>query len=208
MRYYSQIGAHWKKMTRYLLVDPASGKKKDSDYTAMWVVGLASDGNYYVLDMLRDRLTLTERTERLFLLHRKWHPKEVRYEKYGMMADIEHIKSRQEIENYRFDLKEVGGQTKKEDRIGRLIPAFEQGKFFFPKSYHVTDYQKVVVDLVRIFLEEEFASFPVGLHDDMLDSLSRISEPEMKLVWPKEEKTTIDPPKHYNPNASREAWMA
>ena len=72
----------------YLLVDAASSKKKGSDYTAMWVVGLGVDGNYYALDMVRDRMNLTQRADRLFDLHRKWKPKQVRYEKYGLMADI------------------------------------------------------------------------------------------------------------------------
>lgn len=67
------------KTNNYILVDAASSKKKGSDYTAMWVIGLGTDGNYYALDMVRDRLTLTERADRLFELHRKWKPRQVRY---------------------------------------------------------------------------------------------------------------------------------
>jgi len=209
LRYYISISkGQWERMTRYILVDAASSKRRGSDYTAIWVIGLGADGNYYCLDCVRDRLNLTERTDRLFTLHRNWRPREVRYEKYGLMSDIEHIKSRQETENYRFDIKEVGGQVKKEDRIGRLIPLFEQGKVYLPKTLHVTDYQKQTVDLVRSFIEEEFASFPVGLHDDMLDALARIAEPDMKLVWPKEEKLNIDPPRRINRESSNVAWMS
>ena len=209
LRHYVSIPeGQWKKMTRYLLVDAASAKKKDSDYTAMMLVGLAGDQNYYVLDMVRDRLSLTERAERVFSLHRKWRPREVRYEKYGMMADIEHLRSRMELENYRFEVREVGGQTKKIDRIGRLIPLFEQGRVYLPRSLHVTDYQKQAVDLVRAFIEEEFVAFPVGLHDDMLDSLSRIAEPDMPLAWPKEEKTLIDSDYRGRAPATPTAWMA
>ena len=209
MRYYSNLPeAQSSRMVKYILVDAASSKKKRSDYTAMWVVGLGSDNNYYVLDMVRDRLNLTERADRLFALHRKWRPKQVRYEKYGLQGDIEHIQSRQESEVYRFDISEVGGMMKKEDRIGRLIPLFEQGRLYFPKTFHVTNYEKVVVDLVRAFVEEEFVAHPVGHHDDMLDSLSRIAEPDLKLTWPKEAKVSIDPPRKWtNPNAAT-AWMA
>ena len=209
LRYWTSISpGQWKKMTRYLLVDPASSKKEEADYTAMFIVGLGSDENYYVLDMVRDRLSLPERTARVFDLHRKWRPFEVRYEKYGLMADIEHIKSRQESENYRFDLKEVGGQVRKLDRIGRLIPIFEQGKVYLPKTLHATNYQKEVKALVKIFIEEEYAAFPVSLHKDMLDALSRIAEPEMKLVWPKEQKISIDPPRRVFRDSSRTAWLA
>ncbi len=208
LRHYDSVPeSAWKRMTRYILVDPASSKKKGSDYTAMWVVGLGSDDNYYVLDILRDRLSLTERCERLFQWVRKWRPYEVRYEKYGLSADIEHIKARQESENYRFDVKEVGGQVKKPDRIARLIPLFEQGRFYFPKSLHATDYQRQVVDLVRDFVESEYAAFPVGLHDDMLDALARIAEPELQLKWPKEGRTGVDPPRVVSRTHSNTAWM-
>ena len=44
------------------------------------------------------------------------------------------------------------------------------------------------MDLVHDFVEEEFAAFPVGLHDDMLDALSRICEPDLSLVWPQHAK--------------------
>jgi len=209
LRFYTAISkGQSDRMARYLLVDSASSKKKGSDYTAMWIVGLGGDGNYYCLDIVRDRLNLTERTERIFTLHRKWHPCEVRYDKYGMMVDVEHIKNRQETENYRFDIKEVGGPIKKEDRVGRLIPLFEQGKVYLPKTFHVTDYQKQPIDLVRAFIEEEFASFPVGLHDDMLDALARIADPDIKLIWPKEEKLNIDLPRRIYSDRSNVAWMS
>ena len=208
LRYYTRLEeVALRKMNKYILVDAASSKKKGSDYTAMMVVGLATDGNYYVLEMVRDRLNLAERLERLFTLHRKWKPKQVRYERYGMMADIEAIKSRQETETYRFDVTEVAGVTSKTDRIKRLIPMFEQGKVYLPKTMHVTDFQKTTVDLVHSFVEEEFYPFPVGLHEDMLDALARIAEPDLKLVWPKEEAVPeyIPPPRIESLNT---AWMA
>ena len=66
---------------------------------------------------------------------------------------------------------------------------------------------KVVRDLIRDFVEEEYCPFPVGLHDDFLDMLSRICEPDLKLVWPKEEKVNIDPPRRTNREHSNTAWM-
>lgn len=42
---------------RYILIDPANSKKaKTADYTVMFVMGLAADGNWYLLDAVRDRL--------------------------------------------------------------------------------------------------------------------------------------------------------
>lgn len=188
----SHDGADGAGMNKYILVDPASAKKKSSDYTAMFVVGLGNDGNYYVLDIIRDRLSLTERADALFSLHRRWKPMRVGYEKYGMQADIEHIRDRQKRESYRFEIIELGGSMAKIDRIRRLIPYFEQGRVYFPETCFKTNYEGKVVELVGQFREEEFKPFPVGMHDDMLDSLSRILDEEMGLLWPKQTPKTED----------------
>ena len=196
-----------KKLNKYLLVDAASSKKRGSDYTAMWVIGLGQDGNYYALDMVRDRLNLKERGDWVFKLHRKWKPRQVRYEKYGAMADIEHLESRMEQETYRFKITEVGGITSKVDRIKRLLPIFEQGRFYLPKSLHVTDWQKQPVDLVHAFVEEEYMAFPHGIHDDLFDALARIAEPDLDLVWPLEQKPVAPEPERTLGNNST-AWMS
>lgn len=182
VRYYDGDASH--KTNRYILVDPASAKKKGSDYTACWVIGLGVDQNYYVLEIVRDRLNLTQRAALLMKMHRKWKPIEVRYEKYGMMADIEHIQYVQGQENYRFDITEVGGQTSKPDRIKRLIPLFEQGRIYLPRTHHKTNYEGKLEDMTSVFMEQEYKAFPVALHDDMLDGLARIAEPDLELSWP------------------------
>lgn len=183
LRNYKQIAID--KLNWYVLVDAASSKKRGSDYTAIWAVGLGMDGNYYCVPICRDRLNLKERADRVFAAHRKYRPLQVRYERYGLMSDTEHMQARMETENYRFNITEVGGLTSKPDRIKRLLPMFEQGRIWLPESCHVTDWQKVPVDLVQAFVEEEYMAFPVGLHDDMLDSLARIAEPDFPLIWPK-----------------------
>lgn len=174
-------------MNVYLLVDAANSKRKDSDYTVIWAVGLNADQNVYVLDIVRDRLNLTERTEKLIDLHRKWKPLQVRYESYGMQADIEHIKHVQKAENYRFNIESVGGQTPKNDRIRRLLPWFEGGRVYLPQTLVYRDYEGVRRDLVLSFIEDEYAAFPVSIHDDMLDSLARLVEPDIPLSWPRSE---------------------
>lgn len=172
---------------KYLLVDAANDKKKGSDYTCAWVVGLGPDKNYYVLDIVRDRLNLTERGKLVMRLHRKWKPQGVRYERYGMMGDVQFIQHLQEEQNYRFAITEVGGQTPKNDRIRRLIPLFEQGRVFLPTHLHMTGYDGKTVDMVRSFIDDEYKAFPVSAHDDMLDALARIEEPDLPLAWPIDE---------------------
>lgn len=195
------------KLNWYLCFDAASSKKKGSDYTAGWAVGLGVDGNYYAIPIVRDRLNLKERSDRVFEAHRTYKPKQVRYEKYGLMADIEHMQARMEDENYRFAITEVAGQTSKHDRIKRLVPLFEAGRIWLPETHNITDWQRKTVDLVHSFIEEEYMAFPVGLHDDLLDALSRICEPDLKLIWPKAEKPSTEPAR-FIPQNSAVAWMA
>lgn len=194
---------------KYILVDPASEKKKENDYTAMWVWGLGPDQNLYCLDMIRDRLSLTQRADALFYLHRKWQPRGVGYEKYGMMADVEHIKDRQKRENYRFEIIELGGSQPKPDRIRRLVPLFEQGRVWLPPTLWKTNYEGVLVDLIQAFIEEEFKPFPVALHDDMLDAASRLMDEDMQILWPKsipsEDERKRD--RYAAKSASQGSWM-
>lgn len=183
LKYYKQLGdtAEWNK---YLLVDPASAKKKSSDYTVMAVVGLAPDNNYYLIDAVRDRLNLTQRASKLFELHRKHRPKRVGYEKYGKDSDIEHVQYVMEEKNYRFNITELAGSMPKEDRIKRLVPVFEQGRFFLPERLEFTDYEGRSVDFVQTFVKNEYLAFPVCIHDDMLDCLARILDQVLGAEFP------------------------
>lgn len=184
LKYYSKA-SNWQRMNIYILVDPANEKKKKSDYTSMKVVGAAEDGNTYVLDMVRDRLSLTERTAKLFELHRLWKPPgkqvDVYYEKYGKDSDIEHIESVMAQESYRFKIHPIGGQMAKNDRIRRLIPDFESGLIWLPEKCIYVDTQQIPQDLTKVFVEDEYIPFPVGEHDDMLDDLARIKDINIKF---------------------------
>jgi len=184
LRHYSDSNAGT-GMNIYILCDPANEKKKGNDYTVFMVVGLASDQNFYILEMTRDRLNLTERTKELIRLHHKWNPKGVGYEKYGMQSDIQHIRDAMERNNYRFDIEELGGPMPKVDRIRRLIPLYEQKRIYMRDSEHKTNYEGTVQDLVQIFVNEEYKAFPVSVHDDMLDCLARIEDEKLAVVWPR-----------------------
>ncbi len=172
----------------YILVDPANDKKKKSDYTSCWVLGLGPDRNYYIFEIIRDRLNLTERADMVMRLHQEYQPMAVGYEQYGMQADIQHIEYVQGLRNYRFGITPLGGTMAKNDRIRRLIPLFEAHRFWFPRTHYKTNYEGKREDLVKAFLDDEMESFPVMLHDDMLDGLARITDPDLAAAFPKMQK--------------------
>lgn len=178
--------ANWQSSVRIILVDPASEKKKTSDYTTMGVIGLFPDNKYRVIEWIRDRLNLTERASLLFELHKRYKPIFVGYEKYGLQSDIEHFRFRMGADqlNYAFHITELGGSMPKTDRIKRLVPVFENERMILPEGIVHTDYQGKSYDPTEVFLREEYQDFPVPLHDDMLDMLARTQDEEVILNAP------------------------
>lgn len=196
LRYYDKLNKNqlhdW---NFYITVDPASKKKKarsnEPDYTVIEVNAKAPDGNWYLIDAVRDRMNLTERTDKLFEFVVKYQPIAVGYEQYGMQADVEHIEYEMEIRNYRFNITELGGSMAKEDRIRRLVPVFEQGRYWMPHTLMFIDREGKQRDYVAEFLEDEYGSFPVSIHDDMLDCKSRIMDPMLEVKVPKPQETKM-----------------
>lgn len=190
----------------YITVDPANSKKKSSDYTAIWVIGLGGDENWYCLDLYRDRLNLTQRADLIFRLVKKWRPLSVGWEEYGMQADISHLRERMNRENYHFPLVPLGGKLSKTDRIKRLLPIFEQGRVLLPQSAHRTNYEGKTEDLIDVFIHQEYLAFPVSRHDDMLDSLARVLDEELHASWP----MVYEEPKarRYGPKPAKGSWMS
>jgi phage terminase large subunit-like protein len=196
--YHAAMRSLW----RFIIVDPSGGKsrksagnattKQKNDYTSIFVIGHGEDEKYRVLDMVRDRLSLTQRADALFALHRLWKPSVVAYEEYGMQADIEHIQYVQKQELYEFTITPMGGAMSKEARILRLVAHFENGwkpgqdpdpRIILPTACHKIDYQGHNRDLVKDFVEQEYTAFPVLKHDDMLDCLARVIDlEEMGLI--------------------------
>jgi phage terminase large subunit-like protein len=172
-------------MNIYMLVDPANEKKRHSDYTAIAVVGLGKDGNKYWIDGVRDRLNIKERCDAVMELHRRYKPIKVGYEKYGIQTDIDYIKREQQLENYRFEIIPLGGSMAKNDRIKRMVPDLAAGTWYWPNSISKETYDGRLIDVVEQTLTEEYDPFPVPLHDDMIDCMSRIYDQDLATVWPR-----------------------
>lgn len=176
LQWYDKLGDGWRKMNRYILVDPANEKKKDSDYTAMVVIGIAADNHYYLLDAVHDRLSLPERIDKLKQLYLKWKPKRIGYEKYGKDADIQAIKMVMEQDMLNPPIVEVGGRVSKQDRIEGLMPICQQSRLHLPKKLIYTDWEGLNKDVIDYFINWEYLAFPNGQHDDILDAMARIND--------------------------------
>ncbi len=177
-------------LTLFLLCDPANEKKKKrtgSDYTVYWLWGIDSRNNRFLVDLVRDRLNLTERWEHLKKIIRKWpNIQKIGYEQYGMTADIQHFEKMMEVESFYFPrpVELSGNRLSKEDRIARLIPQFEKGKIWLPERLLYQDKEGHTIDLVKVFIDEEYLFFPFSPHDDVLDAASRIEDEDFNIWLP------------------------
>lgn len=201
------------KLNTYIVVDAANSKKKTSDFTAVWVISLAADRNYYVRWMTRDRLSLSQRVNLMFSLHAEWDPLAVGYERYGMMADVEAIRMEQERRGWRFEIIELGGNVPKPDRIGSLLPLAEAGRLYFPRTMYQSlecEGGSSVDSLARFFAEEWLQWSPQGFgsHDDGLDALARILDPKLGAAFPETGARAQQSQAHRRPvPTSSYGWM-
>jgi len=171
-------------MNIFMLVDPANSKTKKSDYTVILVIGLAADQNYYLIDGIRDKLSVRERSQRVMSLHAQYRPLVTGYEKYGIQTDIDFLEEMQAQAQYRFKVTPLGGNMSKTDRIKRLQPLFEANRFYIPEKLVRVDYQGKAYDLTQSFIQDEYLQFPYMVHDDMLDCMARITDEDVKAFFP------------------------
>jgi len=169
IKYYDRVPD---RLNKYLLGDPANEKRKQSDYTTLGVIGLDAYGNYFLLDLLREKLSLGERWDALRDMWSSNQPiKAVGYEKYGKDADINYFEEKQRDQGVYFPITALGGPMSKTDRILRLVPRFETGTFLLPHRLIRNG-----EDLIQILIDEEYLFFPFTSHDDLLDMIARIED--------------------------------
>lgn len=126
----------------YILVDPAMGPGRNTDRTAMVVIGVDAQFKWYLLDGYRHRMNLGDRWVKLRDLYRKWKNRRgvlhcgVFYERYGMQSDLEHFRHCMKLENFEFAIEEVNwpreGGNSKVERVGRMVPKVHDGDFLVP----------------------------------------------------------------------------
>lgn len=174
-----------KRTFRIILVDPSSGKhKKDGqnerrDYTCAWVMGLGQDNIWRGFDLVRDRLNLGQRQAMVEDLHRLWEPRFVFYEETGFEADMDYFKIKMKENVYDMEIVPIRWSISKDDRIQNLAPMFEAGRIMLPRTIVKINNEKKAEDVIKTFVEEEYLTYPVVVHDDGLDDLANLNHPEV-----------------------------
>lgn len=146
-----------KDLVKYATVDLAASTKESADYTVISVFGhhLESD-RLFMLDMHRQRMEapdIVPAIKKMVGIHNlEW----VGIEKTGYQLAIVQFARREGLR-----IKELRADKDKRSRALPLSAKMERGLVFFPKD---EDWVGEV--------ERELLTFPVGVHDDIVDTLA------------------------------------
>lgn len=161
-----------KYRNRYITIDVADSKsrhKSDPDYTAITVVDVDGEGNWYVQYVSRGRYNAPELITRIFWLWETYKPIKIGIEKKSLEDQImPYIRTKSEETKIFPVIKELEhGGTRKEDRIrGAIQGPLESGKIFF-KDKAIDDTDKLIAELY---------DFPRAKKDDLSDALAYIKQ--------------------------------
>jgi len=147
-------------------VDLSVGKELDKgDFSAFVVVGIAQNGNVYILDIYRDRIDFPTRLKKVVELANKWKPSKIKIESNTFQADSVQVLK----ENTGLPIEGIKTTENKIKRFSEeLAPLFENKKIFLKKN-----------DEMHQIFADELCSLPRGKYDDMADALYLALKNEM-----------------------------
>lgn len=173
LRYYDAAPP---TLTYYTAWDFAIGKTEKNDWTVGITVGVAPDGQMYVVDMARGRWNSYEIVEQIISQWEKWKSRAVGMERGQIQMAIgpylnQRIRERKAFAMYIQDLKT--GRRDKEARARSIQGRMEQGMVHFP-------HQQPWWEDMRT----ELMQFPNGRHDDIVDAFAWVGLMLDEMVTP------------------------
>lgn len=151
----------------YVLCDPAISKKESADFTAIVAILVDNLNRFYILEIIRERLTPFETAQGIFALSERWRPFRVGIETQSYQKALQYIiEDKKKLEEgylRTLVIEEIKAGTDKESKVKGLQPKYEQGLVFHRLGDSMTG-----------ILESELLRFPRGATDDVVDCVSSI----------------------------------
>jgi len=150
------------KLRVYAHVDPSMGETASADHSAVIVVGVAPNGNIYILDVWKKRIDPLGLIDKMFQVHSLWAPRLISIESVGYQRSLKYYvesEAKRRGTYIRIEPYLPGTRRNKEARIRQTLqPYFSTGAIFL-QSEHFE-------------LIDEYLAFP-RKHPDALDALAQ-----------------------------------
>jgi len=134
---------------------------KSGDHNSFTVCTIwgKSSGNFYLLDIFRDKLEYPALKRKILEMHKEWTPDKILIEdKSSGQALLQDLKA----QNYTMPLVPIKVTRDKFTRFASISPLFEYNRIFLDKeAIWCSEYEK------------EILTFPNGTNDDQVDSTSQ-----------------------------------
>jgi predicted phage terminase large subunit-like protein len=144
----------------YCGIDPASSLSARADFFVIATIGVDSDGNKYIVDLFRDKISPALQPDKVIEIYKKYRPKRMKVEtvayQEALRAAVRKLMFEQDLYIPGLE-KGVKPRSRKSERLISLVPMLAKGQFFFRPQ-----------DLVA---QAEFLSYPKGKNDDIMDAV-------------------------------------
>lgn len=155
IRYYDKLPGSASNHVTYTGWDLAISQKETADYTCSCTIRRDNNtGLLYVVDWTRDHLTFPEQQQAVINQQQRWNSDLIGIENVAYQDALP-----QSLKNHMLPIKGVKPTRDKVTKIISTYTLFEQGLVHLPNNH----------PLLGEF-ENEYAYFPTGKHDDMLDA--------------------------------------
>ena len=141
-------------------IDPASSLSIRSDFFVVATIAVDGDGNFYIVDIFRDKIDPAIQPDKIIEIYKKYHPKRMKIETVGYQEALRANVRKQMLDQSLYIPgleKGIKPRQRKSERLLSLVAPLARGEFFFrPEDIHA---------------QQEFLSYPRGKHDDILDAI-------------------------------------
>lgn len=189
----------------YMLTDPARGQEVEHDRTAIGVFVATPERRLLLVDGALGRFDPDQRAAECFRLIKKWQPRKWLYEEMSLSTDTWYLEQQGRKLGLRTKPTPVGRkgarhQFSKETRIEGLIPDFREGRIWLPDVWGDKEEHREPVpfptmqtddgewiSIIDHFINSEYLEYAGEDsvdHEDFLDMMTRLHEPELSLSYP------------------------
>ena len=176
-RYYEEWDVRGRNLNKFVLIDPALTASKESDYTAIVVIGVDEWSQIYILDIFRKKVLPNELIDLVFFVREKWQVYDIAIETNAFQKILAYsLRDDPRFKKRPFHITELRTNDRdKEQRIRGLQPMYDNAKIFHNKNLPN-----------NIYLEDELIRFPRSQHDDIIDALAY----SLDVIYPAKQPST------------------